>query len=48
MVNSVIVPWGTPAARSISGAAVWVGPMMKLPSALGEGTVPSGSSVALT
>jgi len=29
-----------------SGAAGWVGPMMKLPSALGEGTVPSGSSVA--
>ncbi len=42
MVNSTTVPLVRSGAV-ISGAGVWVGPMMKLPSAVGEGTAPSGS-----
>ena len=42
----VVVPRGTPSFATVSGAGAWVGPMMKLPSAPGGGSVPSGSSVA--
>src|SRR3954469_20112096 len=48
MVNEVIVPRGTPSVAIVSGAGAWVGPMMKLPSASGGGSVPSGSSFAVT
>ncbi len=41
-------PCGTPSCVIVSGAGLWVGPMMKLPSAAGGGTVPSGSSFAAT
>src|SRR5579862_2902604 len=42
MVNSRTVPWGVAGTAAISGAAGCVGPRMKLPSASGEGSVPSG------
>ena len=47
MVNSTTVPLVRSCAV-ISGAGGWVGPMMKLPSALDGGSVPSGSCVADT
>jgi len=39
----VIAPRGTPSLAMVSGAGAWVGPMMKLPSAPGAGSVPSAS-----
>ena len=48
MVNSYTAPCGTPECLVSSGAGLWVGPMMKFPSAAGEGTLPSGNSLALT
>src|SRR5271165_4164375 len=48
MVKSCTVPCGTVACMDISGARLWVGPMMKFPSASAGGLVPSGSSLAVT
>jgi hypothetical protein len=45
-VNDFVAPRGTPSFAMVSGAGLWVGPMMKLPSAPGGGSVPSGSSAA--
>src|SRR3954447_18598197 len=45
-VKDFVVPRGTPSFAIVSGAGLWVGPMMKFPSASGGGSVPSGSSVA--
>ena len=46
IVKERTVPRGTPARATVSGAGACVGPMMKLPRASGEGSWPSGSSVA--
>src|SRR5579863_8768196 len=48
MVNSKTSPWGTPSFAAISGAGLWVGPMMKFPSSFADGMAPSGNSFALT
>src|ERR1017187_2401949 len=48
MVNSKTSPWGTPSFAAISGAGLWVGPIMKFPSSFAEGMSPSGKSLALT
>src|ERR1700756_3101655 len=48
MVNSKTSPLGTPSFAAISGAGLWVGPMMKFPSSFAEGMAPSGNSFALT
>src|SRR5262249_27828061 len=48
MVRLWIVPCGTASWTFICGAAVCVGPMIKLPSASGDGTSPSGTSLAVT
>jgi len=48
MLNSCTVPCGTPTCSVNSGARVCVGPRIKLPSTVGGGSAPSGSSVAVT
>src|SRR5579862_4895282 len=48
MVNSITVPCRVALWLESSGAAGWVGPRMKFPSALARGTVPSGNSFAST
>src|ERR1035437_10764410 len=48
MVNSKTSPLGTPPFAAISGAGLWVGPIMKFPSSFAEGMAPSGNSFALT
>jgi hypothetical protein len=48
IVNSKTSPLGTRSFAVISGAALWVGPMMKFPSSFAEGMAPSGSSFAMT
>jgi hypothetical protein len=49
IVRLQVRPGGVPdITDDASGAGLCVGPMMKLPSASGDGTSPSGSSVAVT
>src|SRR5229473_1623078 len=48
MVNSKTSPLGPLSFAAISGAGLWVGPMMKFPSSFAEGMAPSGNSLALT
>src|SRR5579864_1289561 len=48
MVNSKTSPLGTLSFAAISGAGLWVGPMMKFPSSFADGMAPSGNSFALT
>jgi hypothetical protein len=48
MVKLWMVPCGTSSLTVISGAGGCVGPMMKFPSSVGPGTLPSGSSLAVT
>ena len=48
MVKSCTVPCGTVTCMDISGARLWVGPMMKFPSASAGGMAPSGNSLAVT
>src|SRR5579863_5142267 len=48
MANSMTEPFFVPAGAAASGDGLWVGPRMKLPSMLGGGSSPSGSSFALT
>src|SRR5437764_1160448 len=48
MLNVETVPCGTPSATVISGAGLWVGPRMKLPSSVAGALAPSGNSLAVT
>src|SRR5271170_1934416 len=48
MVNSTIVPWGTPSCGDASGAGLCVGPRMKFPSVFAGALAPSGKSFAVT
>src|ERR1700761_2002006 len=48
MVNSKTDPCGTSSCTDISGVGLYVGPIIKFPSAFAGAFVPSGTSLAVT